>query len=176
MDCDRHRPLGLAATLVGWLVCGCGDDGVGMQGTTGGTSDPASESTGSGPTNAAPTFEATVDAAAACTGGASALELRATRFACADPPPAPCTLPNPPSTDVGDRVSCPSTDTVAPLRLEVSVAGSYYVEVVTIAADGTEVGECHSDTADAGVFVEKAAFDTNPTIVVEGLSSPCPQP
>ena len=166
---------GLKLTFLALLVGGCGDDGSGMD-TDAATTEATSSSTGAAPPNAAPTFEARVDAAAACSSGASALELRATRFACADPPPAPCTLPNPLRTDIGDRVECPSSETDAVLRLEASAPGRFYVEIVTIAGDGSEAGECHSDTAESDVLVDKDAFDTNPTIEVVGLTSPCPQP
>jgi hypothetical protein len=178
MNGHGHKWIGLGSSLLVWALGGCGDDGGAPSGETEiGTSEAALESTGGpAPVNTAPTFEALVDAAAACTAGASALELRATRFACADPPPAPCTLPNPLRTDVGDRIDCPSTETDATLRLAASSAGRFYVEVVTIAGDGTEVGECHSDTTESDVFVDKDAFDTNPTIAVAGLSSPCPEP
>ena len=176
MDYNRHWAFALASSLLFALPSGCGDDGGEMEDTAAGATEASGESTGAPSTNTAPIFEATVDAAAACTAGASALELRATRFACADPPPAPCTLPNPLRTDVGDRVECPSTESDVPLRLEVSSAGHFYVEVVTIAADGSEVGECRSDTTDPDVFVAKDAFDTNPTIAVASLSSPCPEP
>lgn len=159
---------------------GCSDDD---DGDTAGDSGAAMSTTGDEGTtgapaipNEAPTFEARVDAAGACGASASALEIRATRFACVNPPPAPCTLPNPPRTDVGERIACPSDEVDAPLRLAASAPGRFYVEVVTIAGDGSETAECHSDGPDPAVIVLDSAFNTNPTIAVDGLGSACPEP
>src|SRR5688572_12344383 len=109
---------GFSETLWARVLCGalaasaCSDDDGGDDvGDGPATTDASTGSTGEpAPMNAQPTLEARVDAAAACAAGASALELRATKIGCVDPPPAPCTLPNPPRTDVGDPLACPSSE------------------------------------------------------------------
>lgn len=161
----------LAAVLL--AVAGCGDDASGPIGT-GSTSVAAADSSSSGMPNAEPTLEATIAGADACA-TASEVEIRATRFGCVSPPPAPCTLPEPLQTDVGDRLQCP-VEGDGVWRLEVEAAGRYYVELVSIAADGTETAQCLTNTAEDFVLVDDAAFMDNPTIVLTAQPDPCPSP
>ena len=116
----------------------------------------------------------TIAGADACA-TANEVEIRATRFGCVSPPPAPCTLPEPLQTDVGDRLQCP-VDGDGVFRVEVDAAGRYYVELVGIAADGAETAQCLTNTAETFVIVDNAAFDTNPTIALTAQPDPCPAP
>ncbi len=152
---------------------GCGDDGAEPDGT-GSTSVAMSESSSGGQVNTLPTLQVTIAGADACA-SASAVEIRATRFGCVSPPPAPCTVPEPLQTDVGDRLTCP-VEGDGVWRVEVDAAGRYYVELVAIAAGGTESAQCLTNTAEDFVIVDNAAFDTNPTIALSAQAGPCPSP
>jgi hypothetical protein len=168
----------LTHLLVGALpsLTACGDDGSSAaEGSTG--TAATDESTGAAAVpNTLPTLQVTTDAAAVCA-AATAVELRATRFGCVSPPPAPCTVPSPLVAIVGDRFDCPiNGDGDGTWRVEVEAAGRYYVELVAIDGGGVETADCLSNTADAHVIVDNAAFDTNPTIAVTPRGEPCPTP
>jgi hypothetical protein len=158
------------------IAAACGDDGGEASDTGAGSSSTGTdESSSGGVPNAFPTIEAVVDAAALCGGGADSIEIRATRVGCEDPPPAPCTLPNPPMVEVGDQLACPSDETAAALRAEIMIKGRYNVEVATITGTSESV-ECFADGPEAPVLVSEGQLASKPTIAVSGLGEPCPAP
>lgn len=155
------------------LACaGCGDDGAGDGGTT--TLDGGSSS-GGAPPNAAPTVVAQVDATAACgQAGATRVELHATRIGCKNPPPAPCTLPNPPRPTVGEGFDCPADGSPQTLRVELTQTGRYHVEVLTMAADAELSRACWGEGGQVELLVTEEHLDDKPTFVVEPLDgTPC---
>lgn len=154
-------------------VAGCGDDGLEPE-SSGSTSLAPGDSSSGGVPNSLPTLQVEVAAADAC-GSASALEIRATRFGCVEPPPAPCTLTSPLRTEVGDRLACPF-DGEGVFRLPVELSGRYYVELVTVAADASESSQCLTQGPTDFVLVEDAAFESNPTIALTAQADPCPSP
>jgi len=100
------------------------------------------------------------DVASACgMAGATRVELHATRFACVNPLPAPCTVPDPPRPTVGDGVDCPSTDSAQTLRVELTSAGRYHVELVTFTGDAELSRICHGIGGEAELLVTDEQFD-----------------
>ena len=173
--------LRLGLVLV--LVCassGCGDDespSADGDSTTGGEEAlESSESTSTpGSDNELPTMEAVVDAAAACSqGDATALRFVATRIGCVRPPPAPCTLPDPPKQYAGTAVDCPSSDTALPLRVGVDQTGRYHVESVLVLEDGSERRDCHREGGEVEVIIDDGRLANRPTIEVSPSGQPCP--
>lgn len=157
------------------LATGCSDDtgdGGGDTGSaaTAGASTAAVDSSGGANNNVLPTVEIELDPSTAC-GADGSLLLRATLVGCVSPPPAPCTLPDPPRVYDGDTVACPATETAATMRVQIEQAGRYHVELAAVAADGTETAQCYAEADDADLIVEKEALDTNPTIAATPLGS-----
>lgn len=157
------------------LVCvltGCGDDGgSGESGPSGSTTEVASQSSSSGVMmNEAPTVEARVDVATACSmPGATRVELHAARVGCAKPPPAPCTLPDVPRVTVGDGVDCPAADSPQTLRVELMQTGRYHVEVVTLAGEDEVAAVCWGEDDAVELLIDDARLEQMPTIAVEVL-------
>lgn len=165
--------MSVAMSLAMSLAVGCGDDGDGGDDLPAGDGiDPSGGADGA-EDNDAPTLRAVVDASAEC-GSDGTLFARATLIGCVDPPPAPCTVPEPPRVYMSDAVECPADSSSETLRVEVALPGRYNVEVVAAAADGSESAQCWSDSSETEVIVDEAAFDDNPTIDTSALGSgPC---
>ena len=166
------RGLGLICLLVGAL--GCGDDG--GVGDAGGSTTAMDGSTSGGEVaNAAPTVLAVVDVTSACgQAGATRVELHATRVACIDPLPAPCTLAEPPRPVVGEGVDCPAAASPQELRVELTQTGRYAVEVLTLAGAGEVSRMCFGEGGDAELLITDARIEDKPTIEVVVLDgSPC---
>lgn len=163
--------LGLVGSI--GVAGGCGDDGSGDGGTS--TSVGDASSSGGEPANAAPVVEAEVDVTAACgLAGATRVELHATRVGCVNPPPAPCTLPNPPRATVGDGVDCPGDASPQSLQVELSQAGRYHVEVLTLGGTDELRRVCFGEDGDDELLVDEARFEAKPTVTVAVLDGlPC---
>jgi len=163
--------VGLA--LAGLVACGGdddgGDEGVAADSGTMGAAGGSESSGGSG--NDLPTVEIEIDASATC-GADGSLLIRATQVGCVSAT-GPCTLPMTPPVYEGDTLACPSSEAAATMRVGIEKAGRYNVELVTIAADGTESTECLSDRDDPELIVDDSAFNTNRTIPVMSLDGPC---
>lgn len=164
--------LGLICLLVGAI--GCGDDGGSGDG---GSSTAATDASSSGgeAANVAPTVLAAVDVTAACSqAGATRVELQATRVACIDPPPAPCTLPEPPRPLVGEGVDCPAAASPQELRVELTQTGRYSVEVLTLAGESEVSRVCYGEGGEAELLITEARLNAKPTLEVAELDgSPC---
>lgn len=162
----------LICLLVGAI--GCGDDGGGGDG---GSSTMAMDASSSGgeAVNAAPTVLAEVDVTAACgQAGATRVELHATRVACIDPPPSPCTLPEPPRPVVGEGVDCPADASPQELHVELTQTGRYDVEVLTLTGAGEVSRVCFGEAGEAQLLITEARLNAKPTIEVAELDgSPC---
>lgn len=157
--------LGLCGLL---LACGGDDGSTEDEATT--AASTGSSSTGTVVPNTAPTVQAEADVGTACqVAGATRVELHATRVGCVNPPPAPCTLPNPLRATIGDGVDCPADSSPVTLRVELEAAGRYHVEVVSVAGDDVLGRVCHGVDAQAELLVESDAFDSLPTIEVTSL-------
>lgn len=155
--------------LSGVLVA-CGDDG-GSTGESGGIDpDDGGASTTGAPLEPAPRVVTEADVAAACgMAGATRVELHATRIGCENPPPAPCTLPDPPRAEIGDGVDCPSTSSPVTMRVELVSTGRYNVELVTFAGETELSRVCQGiDSSELLVTEEQIAADA--TIEVVALS------
>jgi hypothetical protein len=154
------------------LLVGCGDDGGGAGGSTTAAMDASS---GGSVPNAAPTVVAEVDVTAACgAAGATRVELHATRFACIDPLPAPCTLAEPPRPTVGEGVGCPAATSPEVLHVELTQTGRYHVEVLTLAGEAEVSRVCFGEGGAVELLVDDARLADKPTIEVERLDgSPC---
>ncbi len=168
--------MGLRVRFRGFaLVCllsGCGDDGSSGEGGSTGP-EPAGSSTGT-PMNTAPVVMAMqADVAVACTReGATRVELHATRVGCVNPPPAPCTIA--PRPTVGEGVDCPPDDSPVDLGVELTQAGRYEVEVVTLAGEDELFASCWGEDGGTEMFVDDERFAANPTIEVTLVEqSPC---
>jgi len=125
--------------------------------------------------NAAPTVVATVDLTAACgEAGVTRVELQGTRVACIDPPPAPCTVPNPPRPTLGTSVMCPAASSPMELQVELTAEGRYHVEVVSWAGTTEQSRVCWGETDDVEVLITEARINGKPTIEVMELDGePC---
>lgn len=159
----------------GWgLVCllvgvACGDDGSGDGGTTAPTDSSGGQTTDQTP-NVAPTVVAEVDVTAACGGaGATRVELHATRVACINPPPAPCTLPATPRPTVGEGVDCPAEASPQSLRVELEQTGRYHVEVLTLAGETELQRVCHGENGETELLITAERLDAKPTLMVDPL-------
>lgn len=127
-------------------------------------------SSGGEPANAAPTVVAEVDATAACgAAGATRVELHATRVACIDPPPSPCTLADPPRPTVGEGIDCPAATSPEELRVELTQTGRYHVEVVTLAGDVEVSSVCFGEAGEVELLITDERIDGKPTIEVAEL-------
>ena len=169
------RAIGIVGGVwvVGFLV-GCGDDGGG--GDSGSSTSSTSStmaieaSSSSEAVNAAPTVVAEVDVTAACgAAGATRVELHATRVACIDPLPAPCTLPEIPRVTVGEGVDCPAAASPEDLRVELTQTGRYHVEVVTFAGTIEASRACFGEAGEVELLITDARIDGKPTIEVAEL-------
>jgi hypothetical protein len=169
----RGRIGGFA--LVGLLSWGCGDDGGGGDGGSTTLATASSSSSGGEVPNAVPTVVAEVDAMAACgQAGATRVELHATRVACIDPPPSPCTLPEPPRPVVGEGLDCPAAAPAQALRVELTQTGRYHVEVLTLAGEDELSRVCWVEGDDVQLLITEARLDDKPTIeVAERDGAPC---
>lgn len=121
--------------------------------------------------------EATVDVLAACgIEGASQVSLRATRIACEQDPPPPCTIEvDPYKTVFGDLRECASaSETAAKLRVEIDQPGRYLIDARIITASGY-VSSCHGQSGDIVTLVSSDAVAEGSTVVVDDLKGPCPE-
>jgi hypothetical protein len=134
----------------------------------------ASTSAGEVP-NTAPTVVAEVDVTTACSGaGATRVELHATRVGCIDPPPAPCTLADPPRPKVGEGLDCPAAASPHDLRVELTQTGRYHVEVLTLAGEAEVSRVCFGEAGEPELLITEARINGKPTIEVAALDgSPC---
>jgi len=118
--------------------------------------------------NTAPVIVAVqADVPVACTrAGATRVELHATRFGCVNPPPAPCTIAEPLRPTVGEGVDCAGAS-VQDLRVELTQAGRYRVEVVTLGGEDSLFASCWGEAGETELLVDDERFAANPTIEVE---------
>jgi hypothetical protein len=122
------------------------------------------------PPNAAPTVVAEVDVTAACgAAGTTRVELQATRVACIDPLPSPCTLPEIPRPIVGEGVDCPAAASPEGLRVELTQTGRYHVEVVTFEGDVESSRVCFGEAGEVELLITDERIDGKPTIEVDAL-------
>jgi hypothetical protein len=129
----------------------------------------ASSSGGEVP-NVAPTVVAEVDVTAACgQAGATRVELHATRVACIDPPPSPCTLPEPPRPTVGEGLNCPAAASPQALSVELTQTGRYHVEVLTLAGEAEVSRVCFGEGGEAELLITEARINGKPTLDVDEL-------
>jgi hypothetical protein len=150
------------------LLVGCGDDGGGGDG--GSTTMAMDATTDVEVPNTAPTVVAEVDVTTACSGaGATRVELHATRVGCIDPPPAPCTLPDPPRATVGEGIDCPAASSPLDLRVELTQTGRYHVEVLTLAGESEVSRVCFGEAGDPELLINDARLNGKPTIVLAQL-------
>jgi len=147
---------------------GCGDDGGGDGGST--TMAMEASSSSGGVPNTAPTVVAEVDVTAACgQAGATRVELQATRVGCIDPPPAPCTLAEPPRPVVGEGLECPVDASPQTLRVELTQTGRYHVEVTTLAGEDEVSRVCFGEGGEVELLINEARLNGKPTIDVTEL-------
>lgn len=162
----RKYRLGLTLAL-GWLLVGCGDDG----GTpaAGSTGIEVGSSTGEEPLPEAPLAVSEVDLAVACgVAGATRVELHATRVGCVNPPPAPCTVADPPREDIGLVVDCPASASRT-FYVELPMAGRYHVELVTYGGEEELARECYGRDGEAELLVTAEEIDGNANVSVESI-------
>ncbi len=120
--------------------------------------------------NTAPTVVAEVDVEAACgQAGATRVELHATRFSCINPPPAPCTLPDPPRPVVGEGIDCPAAASPQELRVELTQTGRYHVEVLTLAGSDELSRVCYGEGGEVELLITEARINAKPTLEVAEL-------
>ncbi len=157
---------------LGCLLVGCGDDGATTPEPEAGTTTGATSSSGELP-NTAPVAATQFDAATACAmAGATRVELWASRVGCVNPPPSPCTVPNPPRPEVGTGVDCPATgETAVELEVELPQAGRYHVAVVTLAGTDEQARVCFGEDGMVELLVDDMRFADNPTIAVSDLGT-----
>ncbi len=121
--------------------------------------------------------EATVDVLGACgVQGATQVSLRATRIACEQDPPPPCTVEvDPYKTIFGDLQECAAaSETAAKLRVKIDQPGRYLIDARIITASGY-VSACHGQSGEAVTLVASEAVEAGDTIVVDELGAPCPE-
>lgn len=115
------------------------------------------------------------DVAAVCgLTGVTRVELQATRTGCVSPAPAPCTLPNPLRTTIGDAVDCPAADSPATLNVDLTAAGRYSIELVGLEGEDERVRMCQGIDAERELLVTDEAFEASETFVVTLIdTNPC---
>ncbi|MEM7154079.1 MAG: hypothetical protein AAF799_14610 [Myxococcota bacterium] len=162
----RKYRQGLTLAL-GWLLVGCGDDGGSVE--MGSTGIEASSSSGEEPLPEAPLAIGEIDIATGCAlEGATRVELHATRVGCVNPPPAPCTVTEPPRSDAGEGVDCPAAASET-LYVEIPMAGRYHFEAVTLAGEEELSRECYGRDGEAEVLVTADEIEQNVMVAVESL-------
>ncbi|MGB1016691.1 MAG: hypothetical protein ACPG4T_21310 [Nannocystaceae bacterium] len=122
-------------------------------------------------------IQASVDVLAACgVEGATQVSLRATRIACEQDPPPPCTVEiNPYETIFGDFRECAfASETAAKMYVELEESGRYLVDARIITASGY-VSVCHGQSGSEVTVVSGDAVSDGATVVVDDLGSPCPE-
>lgn len=103
------------------------------------------------------------------------ITILATRIGCEPGPPAPCTLPADPQPVAGDIATCPVTDPVRLLGVEVSQAGRYQVEAVGELTTGESVAHCFSAAdGDPEIVVTAADLDAGRVIDLQSSGEACP--
>lgn len=103
------------------------------------------------------------------------ITIQATRIGCEPGPPAPCTLPAEAQAVEGDIATCPVTDPVRLLGVEVSQPGRYRVEAVGRFTTGESVAHCVSTAdGDPEVVVTAADLDAGSTVDLQSTGEPCP--
>lgn len=155
------------------LSPGCGDDGGSSTDTTG--TLPGTSSGSSTGDAGIPVVTTSADVAAVCgLAGVTRVELQATRVGCVSPPPAPCTLPNPLRTTIGDAVTCPADASPVTLSVDITMAGRHAIELVGWEGEMERVRMCHSIDAERELLVDNEAFDAGEMFSVTLLDTdPC---
>jgi|GEM_PF-2469727 len=161
--------LGVALAVVGACAAGC--DGLEPQNSGG--SSGATEGGGSA-TPGEVVLLVDVDPEPLCnTVGVTEVRLVARRIGCEAAPPAPCTLPAEPPVIEGDRFTCPNTDPMRLMGVEVDQAGRYEVQtVIEFTTAQTEV-QCNAVSGDPEILVSTEQVEAGAVLMLDD-DVPCP--
>jgi hypothetical protein len=103
------------------------------------------------------------------------ITIRATQIGCEPGLPAPCTLPAEPVPRDGDIATCPVTDPVRLLGVDVTEAGRYRVEAVGRFTTGEDVTRCFATPdGETEIVVTDADLDAGDTIDLVATDAACP--
>lgn len=107
--------------------------------------------------------------------GAVSLQLQATLVGCEPGPPAPCTLPSERPVVEGDRATCPITDPIRLMGVDITEPGRYQIDLVVQLTTGESSTECFEGPDEATeIAVTEDDLDAGATITVAATGAPCP--
>lgn len=102
------------------------------------------------------------------------ITVEATRIGCEPGPPAPCTLPAEPEVVEGDIATCPVSDPVRLMGVEVDEVGRWQVRAVGRFTTGETVDRCFTGPdGTTEIVVTQADLDAGATLDLKATDAPC---